>query len=99
MVLSIIQLFSLCETGDKVTAAYISLTAGELISLILLYMYYIKKKKSQFYHINGKSEDGLQLLFDVLRISFPLCLNGFLSTAIGTASNTYYTEKVGQRRF
>jgi stage V sporulation protein B len=86
MVLSIIQLFSLCETGDKVTAAYISLTAGELISLILLYMYYIKKKKSQFYHINGKSEDGLQLLFDVLRISFPLCLNGFLSTAIGTAS-------------
>lgn len=86
MVLSIIQLFSLCETGDKVTAAYIALTAGELISLILLYMYYVKKKKSQFYHINKKAEDGLQLLFDVLRISFPLCLNGFLSTAIGTVS-------------
>lgn len=86
MVISIIQLFSLYETGDKVTAAYIALTVGELISLILLYMYYIKKKKGQFYHINKKAEDGLQLIFDILRISFPLCLNGFLSTAIGTVS-------------
>lgn len=85
ILVSIVTLFSLNDVKNTVTAAYVTLAVGELISLILLYIGY-KFKKMQ-YKVNFTTpEDKLQLLFNILVISFPLCLNGFLSTAISAAS-------------
>ncbi|HBC96658.1 MAG TPA: stage V sporulation protein B, partial [Clostridium sp.] len=81
----LINLFSLKNVSGTVTAAYITLTLGEFISFTVLYvMYKVKKKKFGFSLSN--TEDKLQLLFDILVISFPLCLNGFLSTSLSALS-------------
>jgi stage V sporulation protein B len=68
-----------------VTAAYAALCIGELTSFILLYAYYkIDGRKIGF---SATRPDGrAQLLFNILVISLPLCLNGFLSTALSTMS-------------
>lgn len=85
IITSIITLFSLKGVKSTVTAAYMTLTFGELISLLCLYfMYRIKKKKykmSQDY-----KPDRIQLLFNILIVSFPLCINGFLSTSLSAVS-------------
>lgn len=68
-----------------VTLAYVSLALGELQSLLLLYGYYrytIKKIPPSY----EKTESKAQLLFNVLIISLPLCLNGFLGNAFSTVS-------------
>lgn len=68
-----------------VTLAYVSLALGELQSLLLLYGYYrytIKKIPPSY----EKTESKAQLLFNVLIISLPLCLNGFLGNAFSTIS-------------
>lgn len=85
ILICVIKLFALQSTESKVTASYIALTIGEFTSLLLLYTYYIKNRRSTHF-FRSKSEDMMQLLFDILVISFPLCLNGFLSTALSTAS-------------
>lgn len=83
--LSIVTLFSLKGVKNTVTAAYVTLAIGEFLSFLLLYIFYkFKKRKYAFSH--SPSEDKLQLLFNVLIISFPLCLNGFLTTALATVS-------------
>lgn len=69
----------------SLTASYISLCLGELISLILLYIYYkIDKKNKLFYR--KPSEGRAQLLFNVLIISIPLCINGIITNILSTAS-------------
>lgn len=85
VILLVIKIFSLNTINSTVTAAYTALTIGEFISLILLYMFYKRneKKVSIEYSIpEGRS----QLLFNILIISFPLCLNGFLTTILTTIS-------------
>lgn len=86
ILVGVVKLLSLSGTENTVTAAYVALAVGEFISLLLLYIYYIRSKNTVFYIGSSKTEDSLQLLFDVLVISFPLCLNGFLSTLLSTAS-------------
>jgi len=61
-----------------VTLAYLILALGEAMSLILLYTSYKLNKLRNISY--SDKEDKIQLLFDVLKFSFPLCLNGFLST-------------------
>lgn len=85
VIILIIKIFSLKTLNSTVTAAYVTLTIGELISLILLYIFYIKSRNTKTYN-SGKPTDKIQLLFDVLIISFPLCLNGFLTTILSTIS-------------
>lgn len=69
----------------SLTASYIALCLGELISLILLYIYYkIDKKNKLFYR--KPSEGRAQLLFNVLIISIPLCINGIITNILSTAS-------------
>lgn len=85
IIINIINIFRLKTITSTVAAAYIALCIGELISLILLFTYYrINKKKLGVSHT--RTEGRAQLLYNVLSISFPICLNGFLSTALGTAS-------------
>lgn len=61
-----------------VTLAYLILALGEALSLLFLYTAYKFNKNNK--DIFSKKEDKIQLLFDVLKFSFPLCVNGFLST-------------------
>jgi stage V sporulation protein B len=82
---SISYFISRATINSTVSAAYTTLTCGEFISIILLYVFYKLNRKKMTSQVDHKV-DKLQLLFDVFVISFPLCLNGFLSTAIGTIS-------------
>lgn len=85
IMLSLIKVLSLKTLGETVTGAYLTLTTGEFISLVLLYaLFVVKKKRLRSYSF--KKEDKIQLLFDILVISFPLCINGFLSTGLNTIS-------------
>jgi stage V sporulation protein B len=82
---SVVTTFSLKGVKSTVTAAYVTLAIGELLSFLLLYIFY-KFKKRRYSFSLSPHEDKLQLLFNILIISFPLCLNGFLSTALATVS-------------
>ncbi|VYU26785.1 stage V sporulation protein B [Clostridium tertium] len=77
--------FNSTSITSLVTLAYLSLAIGELQSLILLFLYY-KKLSRETPKSNHKPERASQLLFNVLVIALPLCLNGFLGNLFGTAS-------------
>lgn len=85
VIVTLIKLLSVSSVEGTVTIAYTALCVGELVSLLLLSTFYRLNKSKQVY-TPVKSEGRAQLLFDILVISFPLCLNGFLSTALGTVS-------------
>lgn len=73
------------DISSKVTFAYVALAIGEGISTALLYVSYKIHKVKPFNNMQP-SEGRAQLLFNVLVISVPLCLNAFLSTALSTVS-------------
>ena len=81
----LIYIFKAKTITSLVTLAYVSLAIGELQSLILLFFYYQKVKKSMPIS-HDKPERISQLLFNVFIIALPLCLNGFLGNLFGTAS-------------
>ncbi|WP_300381986.1 stage V sporulation protein B [Clostridium sp.] len=81
----LIYIFKAKTITTFVTLAYVSLAIGELQSLILLFFYYRKVKKDMPPSYQ-KPERTSQLLFNVLIIALPLCLNGFLGNLFGTAS-------------
>jgi stage V sporulation protein B len=63
---------------QSVTIAFFSLTLGEFVSAIALFSFYrILKNPSSSITIY-KPQKRIKLLFDVLKISIPLCLNGIL---------------------
>lgn len=86
VIVSVISMLSAPSVTETVTVAYIALCIGEFISLILLYIFYRFNRKRTTSYSSLKKEGRAQLLFDVLVISFPLCLNGFLSTGLNTLS-------------
>ncbi|MEK6264230.1 MAG: stage V sporulation protein B [Clostridium sp.] len=85
ILVGIINFFTLRNVTSTVTATYIALSIGEFISFILLYYFY-KKSKNKFKEYTKKAEGRAQLLFNVLIVSLPLSLNGFLTTAISALS-------------
>lgn len=81
----LIFIFKANTLSSLVTLAYVSLAIGELQSLLLLYVYYrhlIKKTPISY----EKPERKAQLLFNVLVVSLPLCLNGFMGNIFSTMS-------------
>jgi len=82
----LIFFFKATTITQLVTLAYISLALGELQSLLLLFIYYLYLKRNKLQPNNTKTERTSQLLFNVLIIAIPLCLNGFLGNLFGTAS-------------
>lgn len=80
-----LKVFNITTIKNRLSISYVALTIGEFISFLLLYIIYSKQQRSYSTPCNN-TEDGTQLLFDVLKISFPLCINGFLSTILSTAS-------------
>ncbi|MGK0466021.1 stage V sporulation protein B [Clostridium sp.] len=85
ILVGIINFFALRNVTSTVTATYIALSIGEFISFILLYVFY-KKSINKFKQYTKKAEGRAQLLFNVLVVSLPLSLNGFLTTAISALS-------------
>jgi stage V sporulation protein B len=85
VIVAISNLFSLNSLVSTVTAAYFALCIGEFISLVLLYTYYkIDIKKHPYSTQRG--EGRAQLIFNILVISLPLCINGFVSTGLSMVS-------------
>jgi stage V sporulation protein B len=85
VLLSLIVLLSLENVTHAVTATYFALSIGELISFMLLFLFY-RFNKIKISTSFNKTESSAQLLFNILAVSFPLCVNGFLTQAISTAS-------------
>ena len=81
----LIFLFKAKSLSSLVTLAYASLAIGELQSLLLLYIYY-KYVIKDIPKTSEKADSRSQLLFNVLTISLPLCINGFLGNIFGTIS-------------
>jgi len=70
---------------SMVTLATVALCIGEFQSLFFLFIYYkysINKEPISY----TPPESRFQLLFDVVIISIPLCINGFLTNILGTLS-------------
>lgn len=86
VLVSTINIFCLNTVNNTVMAAYIALCVGEFISLIFLYTFYKINNKTLYREVKHSNEGRAQLLFDILVVSFPLCLNGFLSTTLSTVS-------------
>lgn len=85
ILLSTITILTPHSVGKTVAIAYFALAAGELVSLILLFICY-KIQKSVISGNSGREKSRIQLLFDVFVISAPLCLNGILSSVISSVS-------------
>lgn len=86
VVLALLIYFFKADSIEKlVTLAYIAICYGEFQSLALLYFYY-KFCISKHPKIKSKTEGRPQLLFDVLIVSIPLCLNGFIISIFATIS-------------
>lgn len=87
MIVSIISiLVSKVSIDVTVTVAFIALSVGEFTSLVMLYTCY-KFNKTKIIYRNFKRESRAQLLFDILIVSMPLCINGVLSDSLSTASS------------
>ena len=84
----IIKYLPFREIEHTVTAVYGALAAGEFASFILLYIFYkIRKAKDFANEFNYYPTEGsAQLLFNILIMSVPLCINGFLTTALSAVS-------------
>lgn len=86
VVISIINLLALKDITKTVTAVYAALSFGELISLIMLYTAFLIYKSKLNNETSVHTENTGQLLFDILVVSVPLCVNGFLSSILSAAS-------------
>ncbi|MCY6484650.1 stage V sporulation protein B [Clostridium aestuarii] len=83
-----IRMLAFNQLENTVSVVYGALAAGEFVSFLLLYVFYKLSKHKDLLHQNANNphEGRAQLLFDVLIMAMPLCINGFLSTAISTVS-------------
>lgn len=81
IIIALVNYFSIKSVTASVTAAYIALAIGEFISLLLLYIYY-KKNSAPLRGVYQYKEGRAQLIFNVLIISIPLCINGLITTAL-----------------
>ncbi|MEW9096224.1 MAG: stage V sporulation protein B [Clostridiaceae bacterium] len=85
IIISITTILPSKQIADTVTSAYIALAVGEFISALFLYIFYKFSSKNNYFY-RGRTEGRAQLLFNVLVMSIPLSLNGFLSTTLSTIS-------------
>jgi stage V sporulation protein B len=85
ILLATMFILSINNVKGAVTVAYFALAIGEAISLVMLLIAF-KFFSKKLVPIKTKVKNPLQLLVDILMISSPLCLNGFLSSILYTAS-------------
>ena len=74
------------SVAGTVAIASFALALGEMISFLTLFVCYKVKKAGFKGNSSIRSKSRIQLVFDVLVISAPLCVNGVLSSIISTVS-------------
>ncbi|NLK87229.1 MAG: stage V sporulation protein B [Clostridiaceae bacterium] len=72
------------SVAGTVAIAFFALALGEMISLVTLFICYRVKKARYKGNGGARVKSRIQLFFDVLVISAPLCVNGVLSSVIST---------------
>lgn len=82
ILIGIIYTFNLHNIKDTVTATYFSFAIGEVLSFIFLFAFYKKSSLKLNSANNRYRETSAQLLFNILIVSVPLAINGFLTSAI-----------------
>lgn len=86
LILGVLLLFLQTKTlQNMITLATLALCIGEFQSLLALFVYY-KYSISKMPVSYEIPESKFQLLFDVVIIFIPLCMNGFLTNILGTLS-------------
>lgn len=85
VVIGIVNILMLKSMVQTISAVYAALTFGELISFLMLYVAYLIYK-GKLKTVNTHKENNGQLLFDILIVAVPLCINGFLGSILSTAS-------------
>ncbi len=86
VLIMIIKIFKLNTVESTVTAAYISICVGEFLSYVFLHSYYkkVKYKTAKLSQLKQNTASNKSLLFDMLKIAFPLCINGLITTLISS---------------
>ncbi|AGK98103.1 stage V sporulation protein B [Clostridium pasteurianum] len=85
VVIGIVNILMLKTMVQTISAVYAALTFGELISFLMLYVAYLIYR-GKLKTVNTRRENKGQLLFDILIVAIPLCINGFLGSILNTAS-------------
>lgn len=86
LIVSVLLFFLNAKTlQNMVTLATVALCIGEFQSLLGLFVYY-KYSINKMPPSHEVPESKFQLLFDVVIIFIPLCMNGFLTNILGTLS-------------
>lgn len=85
IILLLLELIKPKNVVDTVTICYGTLAMGELMSLIFLSGFYSGTSR-RLKDSTAKQESRSQLLFNILVVSFPLCLNGAITTLLFTFS-------------
>ncbi|MFT8313612.1 MAG: stage V sporulation protein B [Clostridium sp.] len=85
VVIGIVNILMLKTMVQTISAVYAALTFGELISFLMLYAAYLIYRR-KLKTVNTHRENKGQLLFDILIVAVPLCVNGFLGSILNTAS-------------
>lgn len=93
ILLSTISIITVRTVGSTVAIAYFALAVGELISLTMLIICF-KIQKNKIKGNESKSKSRIQLVFDVLVISAPLCVNGILSSVLSTVSTLIIPQRL-----
>lgn len=86
LLISIITIFSLTTIEHTVAATYFAFTVGEIISFLWLFTFFRRSRKRIPHTNTVRSENSIQLLFNILVIAVPLAVNGFLTTALQSVS-------------
>lgn len=89
----LIRIFYGYDINIKSAVAFISLSIGELSSLILLYICFIRFRLKN--PPQGSSDNSIQLLFNLLKLSIPLAINGILTTIFSSIIAILIPKRLG----
>lgn len=90
----IFKFYSPGSITAKVTAANITISSGEFISLVLLFLYYKVNIKKYHNRFSEQPDRTKTLIKNILVISLPLCLNEFISTIFFTVSTLLIPKRL-----
>lgn len=86
IILLLLTIFKSDSMNTRLAVSYSALCVGEFISLFLLYIYYRENRKKNIQNHHLPVEGRAQLLYNVLAVSVPLCINGVITNILSTAS-------------
>lgn len=93
VIISLISYFNLTDITETVTITYAALTIGEFFSFLFLYIFY-KKSKPPYNVYCEKTKKGIELIWSILIISLPLCINGMLTSGLYTISTLMLPKRL-----